>query len=663
MERQPNQQPVQVYNQPYAMNSSVEIHLADLAHIATSNTVITRSVSSLEDLGITIDPVKLIRTLEVKPVEDTQIIQIEVTSPDSGEAKSAADVVAAEFQRFYRELVAGAAEQSREFIEKQLKDAKKRVRTAREALKEFKTNNDVVELNIQSQTLVQRTSQIEADAMQAHVTASEARSRLAQIQSLVKGEDRMIMTSEQTSNNPIYQQLLSDKVRLETELGKMLATRGRNHPDVQAIQKQIAEVNSQIKKQAPMMVNAKGQTLNPKINAAIESQITLNAEAAGADAREAALNIALEEQKVKLHALPEQEMKMAGLQVDVQSAEETYRLLLSKLEEAKLKVNESSKDSTIKMIDPAYVYPVERKLALKMALALALSPLLGAGIAFLLNYLDNTVKTPAEAEDLLGLPVISVIPLSRSHSLARRPDNEGLLASHEMITATLWSTVAKTSQPTVVVASAEPEVGRTVTASNLAITLARDGARVILVDADMRKPQLHLMFGLANKPGLSNVLSGAVSIEDAVVPTKVEGLLFMAAGPAPDNPIRLLRSDKMAEFTKEIGTLADFVVFDTPAGVTFADASLVAAHARNVVLVHAAGKVPRGSESEFRSKLDLAGANVIGVLLNKVRPEDCHGYFHYRRFYQDLTAQGAAKVAAIVGGVKAIPSGQDEDQS
>jgi polysaccharide biosynthesis transport protein len=664
MERQPNQTGVPVYNENYAANTQVEIHLADLAHIATSNSVITRAVASLEDLGITVEPDTLIRTLTVEPVQDTQILQIEVTSPDRDEAKSAADVVAAEFRRFYSELVSGAAEQSREFIEKQLKETKKSVEKAREARRDYKLQHDVVELGAESQVLINRTAQIEADAIQAKVQQDDANSKLARINSQASKEQRMLLTGQSTANNPVYQELLNTKVKLETELGRQLATRGRKHPEVQSLEKQVAEVDGQIKAQAPMIVSGRNESLNPKVAQAMENQVSLSAESAGAGARKQSLDEALAVQKAKLKALPDEEVKMAQLELDVSSAEETYRLLRAKLDEARIKTNETQKASSIQMIDPAFVYPVERKIPLKMALALVLSPILGAALAFLLNYLDNTIKTPAEAEDLLGLPVVSVIPLARSHSLARRPDNEGLLASHEMLTATLWNDVAKSGQPTVVVASAEPETGRSVTAANLAITLARDGARVILVDADMRKPCLHTMFGIPNKPGLSNIVTGGVSIEDAVVPSKIEGLLLLPAGPAPDNPVRLLRSEKMADFVHEVATLADFVVFDTPAGVTFADAAIVASYAKNVVLVHAAGKVPRGGESEFRSKLDLLGANIVGVLLNKVRAEDCHGYFHYRRFYQDMTAQGRAKVAVAGGGVRAIPptqAGDDEE--
>lgn len=656
MERQPTEMGVPVYAQPYSMQGEVQIHLADLAHIATSNSVINRSVDTLSQLGITVDPENLIRTLKVEPVADTQILQIEVTSEIAEEAKSAADVVGAEFQRFYRELVSGATEQSREFIEKQLKDARAKLAEAREARKNYKESNELVELTAQQNVLIQRAAQIETEAIQSQVTSQDIDNRLNAIETQINAEPEMKLNSESTTNNPIYQDLLGRKIAIETELGAMLVRRGRNHPEVQTLQKQLDGIDAEIKKQAPKIVSSQTTALNPVFAQALQNRLSLKAEAAGASARRQALLNAVQEVQVKLNALPEQEMKMAQLELDVSAAEQTYGLLRAKLDEARIRVNETSKASAVQVIDPAYVYKVDPKTVMKLALALVLSPLLGAGIAFLLNYLDNTVKTPAEAEDLLGLPVVSVVPLARSHALVRRPDNEPLLATYEMITSALWREVAKTSSPFLVVASAEPDVGRSTTAANVAVTLARDGARVILVDADMRKPSMHLMFNTQSKPGLSNVLSAAVSIEDAVIPTKIEGLLLLPAGPAPDNPVRLLRSEQMAAFMKEIGGLADFVIFDTPAGITFADATVVASYAHNVVLVHAAGKVPRGAEAEFRGKLDFVGANVMGVVLNRVRPEDSHGYFHYRRFYKDMTIQSRTPTA-ISSEVRAIPPG------
>lgn len=341
---------------------------------------------------------------------------------------------------------------------------------------------------------------------------------------------------------------------------------------------------------------------------------------------------------------------MAELETDARAATDTYALMRSKLNEAKIKEQQAKNETAIKTIDPAYYYPVNQKKSLKLMLALLVSPLLGIGVAFLLHYTDNTVKTAGDAEKLLGLPVLSAVPGARGHSLPRQTCSEAVDVAYQMLTSSLWIANQNQGVNAVVVVSAEPDVGRSVTASNLATSLAREGARVILVDADMRQPTQHLIFGVDNKAGLTNILSGAATLEDALVPTRVQGLLLVPTGPVPDNPVKLLRSQEMKEFADQIKDreLADFVVYDTPAGVTFPDPVLVASCVGNAVMVHSAGRVSRGSELEFRDRLESVGVQMLGTVLNKVRREDSSGYFHYHRSYSGVG------VSSLQGGKKAI---------
>ena len=239
--------------------------------------------------------------------------------------------------------------------------------------------------------------------------------------------------------------------------------------------------------------------------------------------------------------------------------------------------------------------PADPRKGLKLLLALILAPVLCSGIAFLMNYLDNTVKTPAELESLLGLPVRAVVPMAKSVPLADggRQVPAMIGASYQMLSTNLWISHADMEGRCVLVASAEPDVGRSTTAANLAISLARDGARVILVDSDLRQPSQHDFFGVSNEVGLSNILAGKLSLKDALQPTSVTDLLLIPSGPLPANPVRLFRSPEMVRFVKEINELADFVIFDSPSGAAFADPTLLAVLVKNVVIVHAAGNKGR----------------------------------------------------------------------
>ncbi|MEI6914328.1 MAG: polysaccharide biosynthesis tyrosine autokinase, partial [Armatimonadota bacterium] len=275
-------------------------------------------------------------------------------------------------------------------------------------------------------------------------------------------------------------------------------------------------------------------------------------------------------------------------------------------------------------------------------------------LIFLLDYLDNTIRTPEEAEELLGLPVAAMIPLGRGHSMIRGKSDSGLRESFQMLAASLWyQSVQGAGGGAVLVASAEPNAGRTITAGNLAASLASDGARVILVDADLRQPAQHLVFGVDNTRGFTNILAGTAKLEDVAVPTKVEGLLLIPSGPLPENPMRLIRGEAMERFFEDSTSVADFVVFDSPAGAAFADATVLASYIKRVLLVQSAGRVPRGAESEFKIRLEQVGAEFIGVVLNKVRPDDSHGLYHFRTAYASLPPGG--NTPAISSNSPAIP--------
>ncbi|MFQ3550190.1 MAG: polysaccharide biosynthesis tyrosine autokinase, partial [Armatimonadota bacterium] len=375
---------------------------------------------------------------------------------------------------------------------------------------------------------------------------------------------------------------------------------------------------------------------NPIHTQSMERYISAKVEEAATQAQLDALEAVEVNTRAELASLPAKEAKMAQLDADLQAAKNTYSLMKNKLEEAKIREDQAQNELALRTIDSAFVTRVNQKQSLKLILALILSPILGIGVAFLLHYTDNTVRTAQDAEKLLELPVLSEIPRARAHSLPRQKCAEVLNVAHQMLTSNLWIASQDNGLNAITIVSAEPDAGRSVTASNLAVALAKEGAKVILVDCDFRKPSQHSIFEISNNIGISNLLSGGAVLEDVIIPTKIENLVIIPSGPMPDNPVKLLRSDEMQDFCDQIREVADFVVFDTPAGVAFPDPILVSAKVGAALMVQAAGKVPRGSEVDLRNKLQSIGVNVVGVVLTQVKREDSSGYFHYHRSYSGL---------------------------
>lgn len=651
-----SEQGIPLYPQQY-MQLDVQLRLSNLGNIATSQRVMQNAAMTLDDLGRKFTADEILRRTSIAPVRDTNIMAVEVTLPDPNEAKIAADVVAAEFRRVYGEINNAAVKQSREFIEAQLEQTRKDMTKAQNELRAFKERNEIVMLEQQSVAAIQRMSQLKADINAVSAGYSSSNAAVQQLERELSKLPEWQRAQEQTSRDPIWQGLTDQLVKLETALAGMTSgapgqpRRGPNHPEVQSVQRQIEDVKNQLREKQESYTSGVTEVRNPNRTQAIDRWITARVDKVSVEARRKALDSMLGDMRGELRELPAKEAQLAELLADVQAATQTYSLMRNKLDEAKIKEQQAKSEVALKTIDPAYVFQVNQRRMMKLILALLLSPLLGIGVAFLLHYTDNTVKTASDAEKLLGMPVRAVVPGTRAHSLVRQECSEAMEVAYQMLTSNLWIASQNQEVNSLAVVSAEPDVGRSVTASNLAVALAREGARVVLVDADLRQPTQHLILGVDNKVGLTNLLSGGASVEDVLTPTRVQGLLLVPTGPVPDNPVKLLRSPEMREFADQIREAADFVIYDTPAGVTFPDAVLVAAHVGSAIVVHSAGRVSRGSEAEFLARLGSVETRVLGAVLNKVKREDSSGYFHYRRSYEGIPIGG------LPGGKKALKGG------
>jgi polysaccharide biosynthesis transport protein len=672
MERQESQLGVPVYGGSYS-DPNLDIHLNDLGVIATSEKVLQSAARTLTLFNITTNPEALLSTVKVEPVPSSQILKIEVISEDREEAEAAADAVASEFQRVYREIKEEPTASSRKFIEAQLPIASAKLRKIRNEVRHYKEQNKIVQLGEQSQLALNTSEGFRTKLADAQVDEGSSSAYLDIVQrQLQQYPAKFREVSSSINRNPFYDNLKQQLQAAEVErTGYLEKGALAKYPPLEDVNARIAKLTAKLaepENKTPMVRSGTSSALEPFHDNLNDSYLKARASRIAAEARRSALEGVVAKTNPLLDSLPTKEMELAKLTVDQDAAEQTYRLLCQKLDEAKIKESESKSASNIKIIEEAHVYPVNQKKTLKIILAVLLSPMLSAAIVFMLNYLDNTIKTPVEAEELLGLPVFSVVPLSKKHSLVRHKNPEALAEIYQMLSANLWNSLGSSEGVCLLIASAEPNTGRSVTASNLAVTLAADGARVILVDADLRQPVQHSIFGVDNKYGLTNVLGGGALLEDVLRPTKFDGLLLMTAGPVPDNPVRLLRSPQMKTLVEQINSVADFVVFDSPAGIAFADAGILASHLKNVIIVHAAGRVSRGAETEFQARLDQGGANMVGAVLNMVHPDDSHGYFHYRRAYQDVLPpnmrqrelQGPKNRRAIPTGV-ALSDQNDED--
>ncbi len=267
---------------------------------------------------------------------------------------------------------------------------------------------------------------------------------------------------------------------------------------------------------------------------------------------------------------------------------------------------------------------------LYILIAAAAAAALGLGAAFALEYVDETIKKPEDVGEVLGVPTVGMIGHFGNRatglvivSQAQSPAAEAF----RMLAANVRHCIADTPLRTLLVTSSQSGEGKSVVAANLAVALAQAGLRVVAIDADLRVPRLHQLFGLSRSVGLTGALRSGF-IDGNLQCTGVEGLAFLASGPPSADPVKELSSPRMAALMAQLQAMADVVVIDSPPLLVVADATVLAAAADGALLVVRAGQARIPGVQAAVAALQQANEHIVGAVLNAV-PETRHGYYKY----------------------------------
>ncbi|MCU1288442.1 MAG: Capsular exopolysaccharide family protein, partial [Acidobacteria bacterium] len=302
--------------------------------------------------------------------------------------------------------------------------------------------------------------------------------------------------------------------------------------------------------------------------------------------------------------------------------------------------------------------PVAPRRLMTVLAALFLSTLFGMGLALFLEYLDDTIRTTEEIENYLQLPALAAIPMIESMPKRRlllvggkeAPDDNGtsellihsdsrsaLAEAYRQLRTSILLSTAGHAPKSLLITSSLPAEGKTTTATNTAISLAQTGAKVLIIDADMRRPRLHSVFNISNGAGLSTILSSESTESEMlgiIQYDELSKLHLLPSGPVPPNPAELIGSEQMAHFLKTMQGNFTHVVVDSPPIASFTDGVLIASMVDGVILVVHAGKSSRQVIRRSRQLLQDVGAKIFGVVLNNVNLKSHDNYYYYQSYYQ-----------------------------
>jgi len=328
---------------------------------------------------------------------------------------------------------------------------------------------------------------------------------------------------------------------------------------------------------------------------------------------------------------------------EVQSGRQLYDSLLQRAKETG--VSTELKTSNIRIVDRAErpIKPVSPQKGLDLLLATLGGSLVACGLVLFFESLDSRIKTPEEIRIHLGLAHLGLLPaldaktMSANYPLVNKGVPANFAESIRAVRTNVLFSTAQEGSRSIVVTSTGPGEGKTMVASNLAISLAQAGQRVLLIDADMRKPRAHEIFEMAQEPGLSNLLVGNAKAGEAVRKSGVAGMWVIPSGRTPPNPAELLGSQRFRDFLASLKDHFDWVIIDSPPVMAVTDAALVAHSASGVVFVVGAEMTSRHAAKSAVDQMRRVQARFVGTVLNRV-DLDRNAYYYsryYRREYSD----------------------------
>jgi len=569
---------------------------------------------------------KLLGMMDMKEVRQTDLIEIGIWSTDKEEASQIANSIAVVYQD--RRI----ADQSRmvdtalERLKDEVNDQTKQVTDLGAAAAKIRTQMGIVDpdpetmANTGSDLELGSVRSIEADVDDQRLKVQELQTQLEQVNKL-QPEELMVALHLLNIDDPTVAKDLPLLQDTETQEASLLSSGlGPNHPKI----KELEAEQAVYKKQLSTEITALRNSMATRLQLAKTTQNVLEA---------------------RLQAARDQFTQIKNQGSDYTDAK--YRYLEAKrlLEAAQQRYTTQELQQGLGTVvakvweqaEPA-LGPGRPKVFFYMVLSAIIGMGLGTALAFFLEYLDTSVKSLEDVERFLGVPVLAVIPKNVGilmHQKGDSPDAE----AYRILRTNIEFNRKNPDANTLTLISGGPGEGKSTTLFNLAYTCAKGGYSVLVVDADLRRPSQHRLFGVENTVGLSNYLTSNMSFEEVVRTTGVENLSFIPSGLLPRDAVGILNSQRMTDLIRNTKMRYDLVMFDSPPILGVSDGAVLASEVDLSIMVIEHRRFPRSMLQRVKQAVVNVGGNLLGVVLNKVDAKHDSGYGYYGNYYDYYSTQ------------------------
>lgn len=576
----------------------------------------------------------LIANVEIKPERETRLVNIHYYHNNKDLARKVADTWAEAYIANNYKSRQDSNKQAGEFLDRSIADYKLRVKEAEETLLNYRRDNQILDFGEKENTVSERLVALNQLLLQA-----ETERKNAQLLYEMGRNVADVTTLPEVQRDPVIQELNKKITELRQQREQLLVEFTPEWPDVKKVEQQLARLEGELR------------ASHQRILTTSENQYR------SAMQKEDSLRKAFAQQRAETLQQNEGAITAKMYQQEI----DTNRRMLDNL----LQTQQGVKISDTGWLKPSVRVtkasaqprsPVGPKRVQNILLSALLALIGGVGLVLFLDYINNKIESVEDIDRYLRLPALGVIPVLQGNGKARRliggnankelapigagnsqviltqvDANSSIAESYRQLRTALLLSSAGHAPRTLLVTSSQPAEGKTTTSVNTAISLAQTGAAVLIIDADLRRPRVHRIFGLKNNAGLSNYLAGDGELA-SLIQIAMPNLYVLPVGPLPPNPAELLGSTKMKTVVETLSANFDYVVIDSPPVSSFADSLILSSLVEGVIIVVKGGVTPREMAQRTKAHLQSVGAKILGIVINQVKLQP-HDYYYYSTYY------------------------------
>jgi capsular exopolysaccharide synthesis family protein len=600
----------------------------------------------------------------VEPQEATHLVEVSYRSTNPQVAAELVNLLFVKFIEFKLDIKSQSSQLAAEYINRQIKTLQQSLARKEKEMHEYSNRKELfyVSREDSESTVMKKFS----DLNQAYTEAQINRINKESFYNELKGMNENDFP--QVTQSQLIDSLKNTYSGLESDYKRKSQTFKPTYPEMVRLKSQMDTLQERINKETREI--------------ALQALQNAKSEYQSAKKKEDSLNELLEKQKSAMLSTNADAIYYKSLGIEVQNMRSLLNYLVRKEKESVVSSRlEGIQTSNIKIIDRAEVpkHPVNAGKKRILVLALIIGLTLGFGIIFLVDYLDQTIKTPEEVKNLLALPTLGIIPSTaakyaktygsynygygykygdsssqktkknsekdadskpRDIELINFLDPDSLFVEkYRLIRTSIMLSSAKEPPRIIGISSALPSEGKTSTTINMAVSFSQLGKKALVIDGDLRKPRIHKIFNLKNSSGLSSFLAGRVDFNKVIRETSIPNLFVVPSGPLPPNPVELIDSDVMAALLEKLLEKVDIIFIDTPPLVGIVDAIVLGKYAHGTILVTWAGKTHRSALEKAKQELDQFNIRTLGVILNRAAEKrkfygQGYQYYSYRYKYE-----------------------------